>query len=452
MEAVRTSDAAVLNRAEPTTQQRVFSQRNLLITGALVVGAILAFAALDKLFAISMRRWSITPYYVLQAWSWLHGRWDIDPTGTSRIDIIMLHGKYYSIYAPFPAVMLLPFVAIFGPTISDIIFTIVVSGINLGVLYLLLEQLRALGLTHRSPRENVAWSLLLYFGSIAVWLSMNGGVWYTAHVVAAGCLLVSLLLAFRGHYFWSAVALGCGFMTRSTLILGFPLIIYLAWEGGKTVPVEQALSSWRALRLSSLRGLKASWHMVPWGQVVTIVAVAVAFLGLYMWRNEILFGNPLESGYSYNVAVYPVKHGIFNWRYVPANIISTFLNLPRFVYKDGFDAHPKLDMLNGPGNGISVFLTSPLFLLLFWRNRPKSLLQVALWATTGLMLVFVLFYFTAGFYQFGTRYLFDFYPYIWVLFALSQARLSPRIVLLGLFGIFVNYLGAAQFWGHKMYF
>ncbi len=156
MAAVGSADAAIVEVAAPEVQQGVFCRRNLLITAALIAAAILAFAALDKFLAIPMRRWSYAPYYVLQAWSWLHGRWDIDPTGTSFIDIIMLNGKYYSIYAPFPAVMLLPVVAVFGLRTSDIIFTIVVSGINLGMLYLLLEQLRALGLTHRSPRENVA--------------------------------------------------------------------------------------------------------------------------------------------------------------------------------------------------------------------------------------------------------------------------------------------------------
>lgn len=431
--------------SEPNAEDRVFSWPNLLIVSELVLVAILLFVALDRICGVSILGKSGAPYYVDQAWSWLHGRWDLDAPGQS-VDIIVLHGKSISIYPPFPSVLLLPFVAIWGTQVSDILFGIVMGGIMLGALYLLLEQLRVSGLSRRSQRENLSWTLLMFFGSIAVWLSMGGAIWFNGHIVAAGCLLVSLLLAFRRQYFWSAIALGCGFMTRSTLFLGFPFLFFLAWHDANRFQTLQELISAtrsRAYKLSS----------VPWLRFISIGVVAVAFVGLYLARNQILFGNPFETGLKYNLALHPAETsaslGVFNIRYVPANFISTFLNMPRFLYSNGFDYRPRLDMMGGYGNGVSVFVTSPLFLLFFLRKHwPKNLLQLALWSAAGLMVAFVLCFFTAGWLEFGARYVFDAYPYVWVLLALSEIRLSRGVVLLGLFGVLMNLLGAAEFWGH----
>jgi hypothetical protein len=104
-----------------------------------------------------------------------------------------------------------------------------------------------------------------------------------------------------------------------------------------------------------------------------------------------------------------------------------------------------IDFMNG-GFCVSVFVTTPLFLLLFWRNRQRSLLRGVLWLTIGLVVLMVLLFHAAGWYQFGARYLFDGYAYAFLLLVLSEVRVDWRFVLLGLFGIAINVLGAHQYW------
>jgi hypothetical protein len=188
-----------------------------------------------------------------------------------------------------------------------------------------------------------------------------------------------------------------------------------------------------------------------------VVGVAAAMLALFMVRNYAIFGSPLESGYSVLIHQrYPVvKDGPFSLKYIPANILSNFFDTPNITFTGPFDRHPTIWMLNG-GVGISIFATTPLFLYLFWRNRTFSWLRAALWVTIGFVVAAVLLFHAAGWYQFGARYLFDGYPFMFLLFVANETKVVVggrrpnavdwRILALGLLGIAVNLLGAHAFW------
>jgi hypothetical protein len=422
---------------------RVWTRRNAAVAATLFVVAIGVLVALDGWMHIAIFRHSPSDYFNYQAESFLHGRWDLDVPG-SWTDIVTLQGKHYIVYPPFPAVLLVPFVAIFGLGFSDVLFTLVLSAINLSLLFLLFEQLRANRLTRHSWMANALFSLFFYFGSISLWLSLDGKMWFTAAIVCWTFTLLSLIAAFRGHYAWSAALLGCAFFSRATVLLGYPFLFYLAWEDAGHQPLLGRF-------LRSLRARVPDWQALPWRRLVSAAAVTVAVGLLFVWRNTIIFGSPLESGY--NVLIhqrYPmVTHGAFNVRYVPANIIANFFTFPHILFTSPYDRHPAIDMMSG-GYAISVFVTTPLFVLLFFtRNRAFSTLRAALWATVGLIVVMVLLFHAAGWVQFGARYLFEGYPYAFLLLVLSEIRLDWRFVTLGLLGILVNVLGAHQFWtGH----
>lgn len=430
----------------------VFSRRNLIIAGLLALGTFLFYLVLEKWWQISLhggnyalRNGTAFSYFAFQADGWLHGTWAL-PLTSIRTDLIELHGQFYSIYGPFPAVLMLPLVAIFGPNVSDTLFVLVISALNTGLLFLLFEQLRASGLTTRDWRENVVWAIFLYLGSTALSLSLGGGVWYTGHIVACACVLVSLILAFRRHYVWSAVALTCAFFSRPTLLFGFPFLFYLAWQDGATGTLFQhfVVSLWRR---------RPDWTALPWRRLRGVAAVFVGCIALYLLRNWSMFGNPLESGYGIQlVQRYPfITHGVYNFRYIPANIINDFFNFPHIVFGTHYTNSPIIDLGNG-GNGLSVFLTTPLFLFLFTRNRERSWLRVALWVTILATVAFVLMFYTAGYPQVGTRYLFDIYPFAWVLLLISNVKLDWRVVVLGVFALVFNIAGSYQHWTHVDYF
>lgn len=417
----------------------VFGRRNLVVAVALSVSAFMILLAYQVRFGIDPFGRTLASHYVYLAQSLLHGRRDVAmPADTG--DLVRLHGKQYVAYAPFPAFMLLPFVAIFGLSTSDVLFTSLISATIPASLYLLFEQARARGLTQRPWIEHLILSIFCYLGSITLWLSLGGCVWYTGHIVAMAFTLPALLLALRRHFTWSAVLFSCAFLSRYTVALGLPFLFYLAWnDAGAERNLERFVASLRSRRLD--------WTLVPWRRFLPMAAaigVALAFLVL---RNVTVFGSPTETGYSplLQQTQPGVKYGLFSLRYVPANIIADFFSFPRVIFHGQYDRHPALDMLNG-GPAISVFATTPLFLLLFWRNRRFSPLRAALWLTIGLVVAAMLPYQSVGWDQFGARYLYEAYPYAFLLLALNDVRIDLRFAALGLLGIVVNALGAHQFW------
>ena len=311
------------------------------------------------------------------------------------------------------------------------------------LLFLLFEQLRANGLTQRRFAEHVAMSVLLYFGSISFFLSLGGTMWFTAHILSLTCTLLSLLLAFRRHFAWSAVLLGCAFFSRSTAIVGLPFLLFLAWQ--------DARSSGRLERfLATLRSHAPDWSSVPWRRLAMVAGIGVVVIGLFMVRDAMVFGSPLDTGYQTLINQrYPVvKHGPFSFLYVEPNIVANFFTFPVVTFSGPFDRHPTIDWTNNQF-AISVFVTTPLFLFLFVRNRRFEPLRVALWVAIGLMVVLVLLFHASGWQQFGARYLFEAYPYAFLLLALSDLRVDWRFIALGLLGVFINFEGARAFWGFR---
>lgn len=442
--AITESTSAQDDVPREDTLARVFTRQNLALALALFLTALLSLLALEWRFKISPTGVSSAPHFIYQAESFLQGRWDLHHVTSRTTDIITLHGKYYIVYPPFPAIALLPFVAIWGLHTSDILFTTLISACNLPLLYLLFEQARANGLTRRSHIGNVIFSLFFFYGTLNLWLSLGGRMWFTAHILCLTCTLLSLLLALRRHYGWSAVLLACAFFSRATVLLGFPFLFYLAWQD-----VNRELLIQRFL--TSLRNLRPDWQAIPWHRLLPPLAVTAAMIVLFMARNVAVFGSPFETGYAILIHQrYPVvTQGPFNVAYIPSNIVANFFSVPRVTFTSPFDRHPVIDVMNG-GYCVSVFVTTPLFFLLFWRNRRRNLLRGVLWLTIALVVLMVLVFHAAGWYQFGARYLFDGYAYAFLLLVLNEVRIDWRFALIGLFGVVINLLGALEFWTFHM--
>lgn len=431
------------SRAPVPATGPAFGRRNLVVAAVLFGVALLTLLAFERLFGVPTHGVSAAPQFVYQAQSFLQGRWDLD-LAPPVTDIIVLHGKNYIVYPPFPALVLVPFVALFGLHASDILLTTVCSALNLPLLFLLFEQVRVAGYTRRNWLDHVTISLVLYFGSISLWLSLGGRMWFTAHILCMTCMLASLLLAFRRHYGWSAVLLACAFFCRATALFGFPFLYYLAWQDAGAQPVL-------AQFVASVRARAPQWQTVPWRRLLPPLAVTALMLVLFMARNVAIFGTPFETGYDILIRQrYPtVTQGPFNLAYVPANIVANFFSFPQVTFTGPFDRHPVLEMMNG-GYCVSAFVTTPLFLLLFWRNRRVDLTRAMLWLTLGVVVVAVLLFHAAGWRQFGARYLFDGYAYAFLLLAMTEVRVDWRFAALGALGIIINILGAVEFWTSRV--
>ena len=88
---------------------------------------IASLSAFIVYFALSMLRESpfgVTPtaYFNYLADSFLHGQLHLRLLPSSLHDLSFFDGRYYLYWPPMPAVVLMPFVAIFGVNFSDIFF------------------------------------------------------------------------------------------------------------------------------------------------------------------------------------------------------------------------------------------------------------------------------------------------------------------------------------------
>jgi hypothetical protein len=353
------------------------------------------------------------PDFFYLADAFLHGRtWLSQSLGI--YDFVQVGPRFYVPFAPFPALGLLPLVALVGPASASQSEPLIDAGlvvISLALLWRLANRLGVKRLT------DLTWLVVLFgLSTVTWWVAMRGGVWHTGQLVASVFTFAALLEAHgRRRPLVLGLLGGAGFLSRPTLAAALP---YWAWrslpQGGRTDLAT-------AVRRLVLVGVGA----LP----------AVLFA---LWYNATRFGDPLESGYA--LAVLPpfleaqrVK-GLFSLQHVPMNLQYLFLEVPRLV--------PRFPWIAPDGLGLSILLTSPGLLLAKradWRGREAILLGL----TALLVLIPSLLYYGGGWFQYGYRYALDSIPFVMAICALAAARvgISRRWQLAIVFGVLVNAFG-----------
>jgi hypothetical protein len=386
---------------------------------------------------------SYAPHFVVQAQSWLNGHLDL-PASFHRHDVIVINGLHYLVYPPMPALLMLPFVAVLGSSFSDIGFTWAVGAINVVLVFHLLNVLRNKGWSPRTTRENIVLAALFGVGTIALWLAMDGAVWFTSQTVAITFTLTMLMSALTHKWWFASLSVGALLLTRSTDIVGGVLVAVLFLrECGQPLTEGEGEGLWQVLHWQPT-------HIPRFSQIVAVVLPFLLCVAIYLTRNALLFQSPLSTGYDIQIKqVYPsIHYGLFSWHYVWPNFVANFLNLPAFNFTTPFDPSPAIDIVRG-GNGTSLFFTTPLFLLFLLPTAtsvPYRWLRATLWTCAGLIIVLALFFNATGWYQVGARYLFDAYPYLWLLLAMRAERIGWRWVLLATAGVLINIALSQAFW------
>jgi hypothetical protein len=394
--------------------------------------SLLGICGLAVLFRQQTDHLSFAPHFVIQARQYLHGHFDI--TSEIEHDFIIIGNSRYIVYPPGPALLMVPFVALFGSSFNDIAFTWICGAINITLLFYILEVMRQYGWTYRTQRENIIIALAFGFGSIALWLTLGGGVWFTAQTLAVTFLLILIFGSLSGRWWLASIGLAGTLLTRSPDVLA-GIFILLAIQQKYSV-IQRVGKGWRLKKIP----------------LQTLVGLAIpCLIAIIIWgvRNTFTFGSFFNSGYGLQVQQnYPeIKYGLLSWHYIWPNLVANFLNLPNFIFATPFDTFPRINLLQG-GNGISIFFTTPLMLLVLFRQGDTSQqwLRTACWITVALLIGFSLLWNGTGWYQVGSRYLFDAYPFLFLLLALRQERITAYWLALAAFGIGMNIMLAHEFW------
>lgn len=297
----------------------------------------------------------------------LRGRLDI-PNGENLgwMDWAIYNGKYYMVDPPMTAIILLPGVLLFGPTLNQALVSAVVGGITASSVFFLMR-----GLTKQVSLQ--IWLTLLFaFGTIYWWAVANGAVWHFSHAVAVLFLVLAIyetLVARRPLL--AGLFLGAAYWSRLPTLMALPFFIIMFTDHWPLI------GDWKSLlRKTDFKPL------LHFGLGLGI------FLVLSFIYNYLRFETPLPAAQHHwlsNTSV-PASYfdkGLFDVSYIPrhASVVFTKVNIFRSVEPYIFPSWV----------GMAIWATTPAFLYaLFAGVRNKTVITLGSAALVITMAVLIL--------------------------------------------------------------
>ncbi|MCW5802554.1 MAG: hypothetical protein KIT31_09210 [Deltaproteobacteria bacterium] len=414
---------------------------------------------------------SEAPHFMLQADAWLHGSAAVSPPlspddwavvetvvldddrevrgrrlvtrpafrtlggeeiALPRVRRSLGHAAYVS-FPPFPTLIMLPSALVFGRGATDVIPTVFIAALVLPLTLLLLRRLAAAGLSRRSLPDDLWLVATLAFGTVMFFSSVQGKVWYTAHVVGVALALVYSWASIEArHPVVAGLALGAAALTRTSMAFMFPLFLFEAWRIAQRDP--------EGVRRALVRPLLR----------FAIPVAAFALAG--MAYNYARFSSPTEFGHTYLALgnfqpVYQQKYietwGLAHYHYLSRNLTVAFTLLP--------DLSTRAPYISISGHGLAMWVTTPLLFLTLW-PREKGALHRPLWITTALVAIWPFLYMNSGWFQFGYRFSLDYTVFLIALIAVGGRPLGKVAKALIVAGIIVNLFGAITFYRYHQFY
>ncbi|MCO5183778.1 MAG: hypothetical protein M9928_03825 [Anaerolineae bacterium] len=336
---------------------------------------------------------SLAPHYVYLADALLHGQINLIETSNLYDLLIAPDGRAYVAGSPLPAVLLMPFVALFGNDFADVLPSIILGALNIALVQYLFRK---------------RWLTLLFaVGTPYLYMAALGSVWLQAHLVAITFGLLALLAALRwDRWFVAGLFIMLAGMARPTMLFG---------------------AAFFAVYLLLTRRNR------PWlRQMVLLIVPLLLGVLLHSGYNAVRFGRPLDFGYQYtagapNVIAAYAEYGGFNPHFLGCNLFVSLFNPPLIngnapaVLSDacdhllaGVDFDTVATTAFEPNPiGMSIFLVTPACFLLLAALR-RTPLTIAAWVGLLATMIPLWLYHNTGSSQFGYRYWFDAAPF-WLL-------------------------------------
>jgi len=363
----------------------------------LVLG-VLFFCAV---WAINGLASSIMNNDVIVADAWLHGRaWVIE--AGPWLDAMPLHGHFWVVEAPFPAVLMLPLVAVQGVAANQTLVDAIVAAIGVGVCYRLARRITGSGVAA------LAVTVFAAFGTSYFSCAADGSVWFFAHINAVTFTLLAvdeLLGKQRGWLIgiWAAAA---GLSRYPLLPVAALYVLWLLLE-----------KRYRSAAMCALVGLLFA---IPWA--------------VY---NEARWGTVLDPGFTiwYHVMDPRAKSGLppFSPAYLQMQL-NAFFQRPAHVIR-------RFPWITPPLLGFSLtWMSFALVGIVATLPHLRDRRVAALWLAMLLAAVPSFLYYDTGGVELGMRHALDFEPFAFALlaFALRTRVRVPLEVLLfanAVFGI-----------------
>jgi hypothetical protein len=387
-------------------------------------------------------------------------------------------------FPPLPALLLVPFVALWGLATDDQTLYTILAAIDVALCWWMLGGLRI------RPVVRLGTTVFFAFGTVFWYTAQLATTWYQAHIVAVGLALIAVGLALRfdpaaqdaepgfddpdrelpppasmsarqrltiePRQFVVGLLFGLAATARLTVIFGAPLFMLVGAGGGWW------RRSWSAALGALIPvGLLLAYNLGTTGQILH-----PAYEHLYR----------LETA-GYAALGYRADWSVEDPRYIPQNAALMFLEAPdilparlpdalgireRLVCRDPAASRGLFDKacpIAVPRDvGMSILLTSPAFLLLLPALRLYGRSRLVSGAAIAILIIVLvnLMHFSQGWVQFGYRFSNDAVPFALPLVALGFERLlaggrrwaMPLAAGLIVVSIAVNAWGVA--WGNLL--
>jgi hypothetical protein len=361
-------------------------------------------------------------------------------------------------FPPLPAVVLMPFVAIWGLATNAQLVAAVLGGLDVAIAFWVLGRLRI------DRRVRIASTLFLGLGTVLWYAAELGTTWYLAHVVAVGLTLLAIGVALSGDPTAAAgepdadarpatsrrprlvldpgqvlagLLFGLACTARLTVVFGAPFFLFVGGGGGRLRRGASAL-----VGMAIPVGLLAAYTYATTGHLMN-----PGYDILY--RVETLFYPGL--GYHADWAIEDPRYLVQNLPLLIAGPPSILPPCDGGVARGLFD--PACPVVAPRDVGMGLFLTSPAWLVAFaslrWFGRDRLVTGAAI--AVLLIAVVDLMHFSQGWVQFGYRFSNDYAPFGLLLLALALDA-GRRLRRLGyvLIGMSIAIVAWGVLWGHLL--
>lgn len=346
-----------------------------------------------------------TNLYTYQAEAFLHGDFAIQEKPNKLPgETIEYHGRIYSPFPPFPAVLLTPFVAMFGRQDLKIYWiTILMAVVTSFTLYRILHKLEL-------DQAATSWILAGFALGTGYWQIFRGSewVWMFAQITA---VLFSMLAIhesiYKGRGWLAGLFLGAAFLSRQLSIFLILFIPALLWKNDlKQYRTQNFAGFIAAVGFSIALYLAFNYYRFD------------TFGSGYDLMNYAAFGGP-GNFLGERVA----QHGIFDPAYLIFNAFQMFIE----GYHIDFSGTTLLEYAGLSRFGTSLLAASP-FVIAAFRARGDKLFIWSAWGSVVVTLITALFYHNNGYIQYNTqRFSLDFLPVLILLVALGFKNSSSDL-------------------------
>lgn len=301
-------------------------------------------------------------------------------------DTSYFNGKYFWPLGMFPAIILVPFVSVFGSFFRQGYISFPLTIISFIYLSKIFEKINGRKLS------SLVLSFAYIFSSAYIMVGSFPFSWYFAHVVASTCLILSVYFTLvKPRPLLSGLFFSFAFLTRISVSLGviFFLSYYFIFE--KKIFIKR---------------------------VVRFVIPVFFGILIFFWYNYARFGNIFETGYKYQIMGIPEivasrDIGMWSLKHFPTNLYLFLLKTPILIYADGSKV---IQGIRPSHWGMSFLFTTPVLLLILFSDIKNKLNIISLFSAFSIA-IFLFGSYGLGAYQYGYRFALDFQVFLFLIIA-----------------------------------